>query len=663
MAFVTLYANKSVSVSESAPDTNFSTETEWENPPHREIFFKFESIPNEYKYRKLEGFSVTTWAKKTALDSTSISAWFYLIETAWDEATVTYNNRPVARELLPGAQGQVIYNQYSQVNTSTGWGSYSESKIIAITKQTLNNGISILVRPSNGQSMWASSRNQDNKPWLSLYVSDTDAVPSSTQSPTSGYINKSVANTFTATFIPSTLSFAQLERTTLYIDWKESETGTVTTVNCGNADSYTFPANTFTGDTVIWRARMLCSNGTTYEWPWRTLTTIEPLMTAQPVSPINVIADGGEEITFQWTTASSAGVAPTGADLQISEDGVSWTDLGHVSGAETVFTAAPDSLPPGNVSWRVRAINGSGVAGAWSDSAVFVNVSAPPQPSLSVDAVPFATLNWQASGQQAYRIIIDGKDYGSYFGTAKSFTLTSPLEDGQHTAELSVQGIYGLWSRPAVYTFTIQNAGAGEIVLSGEFGVDAALSWTGTETGTGQNTFLVFRDGTQIASIQQTTYTDRTILGEHSYQILLRLDDGNYIRSNAVTGTCVVDAVYIALLSGGNWLQLRLSESSATQQVFRYSRSMEMRHITGAKYPVLEMSPYEDEIGEYDAAFVTAEDAKPLLDMRGQVVILKSRGDRVVIGPMAEIETVHGDFYVSCRFSIQQIHWEGFSNA
>lgn len=778
---VVLHANRSAAVSADERDTNFSTGTEWVCPPLATIYWGFEPLPSEYIYRKLDGFGVSVYAKKTSTDYPTLSAWFHPISSEWNESEVTYNNRPSISGTLPTSMSDATLN-YGSIYSHTGWGEYSEETILADTKRVLTYGIATISRPFLAASVWASSRNQEHLASISVTLSDNDVPPSSTQSPTSGYIDKAAANTFTATFIPSTLSFAALERVTLLIDWKESEDGTVTTIDCGNVDTYTFPANTFSGDTVIWRARMECSNGTTYNWPWRTLTTIEPLMTAAPTAPVNEVANGGQPILFRWTTVSSAGILPTGADLQYSENGTTWTTFGHVDGSTTEFSAAAGTLPPGTVYWRVRAINGSGAAGSWSDAAIFVNVSAPPQPSLSVNPVPFAVLSWQATGQQAYRIYVDGHDYGIRFGTEKTFTVPTPLADGAHTAQVTVQGVYGLWSVPAVQEFTVANIPGGEITLEAAFGVDAALSWTvsplaatpsptsdwargGLAAATGANqsngrrlrtkattgvpltvrgiraadgyefvlygydgsgnylgqwtgegfekaaqswrtyefldpiyeagasairilarrtdnaditieesvniryliaatsepaSYQIFRDGVQIGQTAGLSFLDRTALGSHEWSVVGLLADGYYTRSNTVSGTLTVKMSQISLLSGGDWLELRLSENSPTQQGFSYQRTISLRHISGAAYPVLESSAFEDERGDYDVAFLTAEDAEKLLAMKGQVVILKSRGNRVIVGPLAQIEWLHSDMYISCRFSIQRIHWEDF---
>jgi hypothetical protein len=69
-------------------------------------------------------------------------------------------------------------------------------------------------------------------------------------------------------------------------------------------------------------------------------------------------------------------------------------------------------------------------------------------------------------------------DYGTRYGYDQSFTLSEPLEDGQHTASVTVQNEFGLWSQPGTLIFDVRNAGAGTLTLTGSFGTDAELILT-----------------------------------------------------------------------------------------------------------------------------------------------------------------------------------------
>ena len=150
------------------------------------------------------------------------------------------------------------------------------------------------------------------------------------------------------------------------------------------------------------------------------------------------------------------------------------------------------------------------------------------------------------------------------------------------------------------------------------------------------------------------------MLGEHSWYVELWSSDGYYARSNTVTGTLKSCITRIALFEGGDWVELKLSASSEGLQGFQYSRSASARHVLGTKYPVLELGEFEDLSGSYECAFKDVESAGKLEAMRGKVVILKSRGGRVLIGLLSPLETRYTDFYIACSFTVQAIDWEDY---
>ena len=97
-----------------------------------------------------------------------------------------------------------------------------------------------------------------------------------------------------------------------------------------------------------------------------------------------------------------------------------------------------------------------------------------------------------------------------------------------------------------------------------------------------------------------------------------------------------------------------------TQQSFTWTKTHSLRHIAGATFPLLELSPFEDLSGAYDAAFLCAQDAERFYRLRGQVVILKSKDGKVLIGAITSITSVVNTFYQACQFTLEQIHWEDY---
>lgn len=628
---------------------------------HYDEFFRsalvhFESIPQEYLNTPISGYRfhvyLDEYYKPGGTTETFTEKIFPL--TAPFTSTVTYNTKPTAStyslEIAP------------DINIQTYWGSsfahpwenkYPGLNNIDSIKNVLNNGVEI-----RGFYNFDTSTTVNPVYLTILFDDDTTSISGS---PNGGSIIKQRANTFNWAVTAPENVLEPVNVTGNTFEWRADSGSTATVINTGTAQTYTVPANTFSTDSIQWRATSTLSNGTTLETDWYTISTVEPGGTGSQLKPVNTIEDGSSQILFQWRYYNTSGLPQGGADINWSYPGQSTSELlAHIDGAQTYYYAPADTFPPGTVYWWLRVYNQENRASGWIGSAQFVNVTAPPAPVVTSNNVPYTTLSWQSDGQQAYRVTVDGQDYGVKFGQDQTFTLPEPLPDGQHTASVSVQGIYGLWSKPGSVAFTVANSASGTIDLIGGFNSDIGLLWTASETG---GVFYVYRDGQQIAHTEENTYLDRTALGAHSYFVRQRFANGTYIDSNTVTGTATVEEPQIALLSGGPWVSLRLSERSDSQQTFRYSKIHSLRHITAAEYPYLEMSNYADETGEYDASFVSAEEAKPLLDMRGQVVILKSRGNNVIIGPLAEVRTVYRDFYVSCTFSIQRITWEEFYNA
>ena len=421
----------------------------------------------------------------------------------------------------------------------------------------------------------------------------------------------------------------------------------------------TFPSNTFPGAREIeWYVRAYSVDGESFaDSPVYTFSTADSLATATPLSPVSSVEDGGAPISFTWAESNDSGSAPTGADVEYSTDGgVSWTSLTHIDGSETSYTVPGGFFSAGEIYWRVRAYNIDGVAGAWT-STFFICVAAPDAPFVSTDAAPFATITWQSSGQLASRVTVDGVDYGVQFGAGKQFVMKTPLADGIHTVSVYVQGQYGLWSQPGTISFNVQNQPGDPVYLDGLFDVDASLFWNTTSLTAD---YLVFRDGALIGHTTENSFTDRFVLGAHSYYVVNRLSDGNYTQSNTVEGTMQVEQPQIALLAGGDWLTLKYSERSMAEQRFSWSKTHSLRHVAGARYPVLEMSPFEDGSGSYDAAFLEADAAAAFEAFRGRVVILKSREGKVLIGAVTSLSETVNTFYLSYTFTLQKIHWEDF---
>lgn len=505
-----------------------------------------------------------------------------------------------------------------------------------------------------------------NQPVLVVEYDDTITVPSQiyADNNTSGYLNPHESQVFRWHYEDNDPDGYQaagpIEQEAAVFYWRLGTSGAWNQIPVNsNQQSITIPAETFSGGSLInWKVQGTDSVGQTSETPVFILNIDDSSRISQPVAPVSVIVSDAEPVNFEWTSANSHGTPQTAADLQYSLAGGEWVDLAHIDGAATAYSAPADTFEAGNYLWRVRTYNVDGDAGEWSSTAAFIFMAAPVVQALYATPVPFSTVSWQAANQQAYKVSIDGIEIGTFFGDAKSYTVTRFLADGLHTVTVSAQNIFSIWSEPASYSFYVENAEGQAVTLSGEFGIDATLAWVSESEVPG---FQIYRDDKLIGGTSGNFFTDRFVLGQHSYYVINVLPGGYYTKSNVVTGamkacTTVIDT----LQNPSGWMELRLTANDPDEQIFSYQRTASLRHFTGSVYPVLELAKYEDGSGTYDVAFPDLQSAQAFEALKGQVVIIKSRGGNVVIGALLQLQKRVGDFFIAFDFTVQRIAWEDF---
>lgn len=495
------------------------------------------------------------------------------------------------------------------------------------------------------------------------YTTTTPASQITQQnSPTSGYKNPRDPITFSWYFSNTAGSYEQ-QSASLF--WRENGTSTWTEVPAsGSTMSVTVPANTFpTGSAVQWYLYGTDSSGSSSQTPVYTFSTSASIIDAVCKMPVGNVEDGSAPIRFVWELWSTDGYPASrtifqwkkGSDPDIPAN---WHTEMDVSQTVTDITVNAGVFPAGEIDWKVVAYNIDGTEGTWGEAS-FVCVSAPdPVLGLAATPVPLTTISWQSDGQEAYEISIDGEVVQRAWGAAVySWTVQEPLSEGVHTIQVRIQGIYELWSQPA--ETSIQVAGpAGTMELTGDFNLDAVLY---LNYGTNAR-IRWYRDGTLIGTSQGSAdganFTDRHVLGEHSYFARIFYGDGTYLESNPVTGTMSTMDTVIAALDGGEWISLRLTDASRGSESFTWSKTVSKMHVAGAVYPVLETSPYEDLSGSYSCAFRYDDEAMAFEALRGKTVILKSRRGIVMVGALSQLQKRVRRFIVSYSFTLQQIQWE-----
>lgn len=425
------------------------------------------------------------------------------------------------------------------------------------------------------------------------------------------------------------------------------------------ANTVVIPANTFPGAVIFYQVRAYNQDGVAGDWSSEAyFSTIDAPSVSTPISPSGTIEDTDSDLVFRWSTSSTSGSTPTGADLQYSYDGITWLVLGHTDGT-TQLTVSGGIIHAGTVQWQVRSYNRNGTPGAWSASATFVAHAAPRILDLITDGKPFTTFTWQATDQRDYHIVIDDDlVIGPVFDEVKTYQLTDYLEDGLHTVKIRVQNEMSVWSEWAETQFQVLNIPDGEIELQGSWDIDADLFWEDQATDA---EYMVYRDGGLIGKTHSKAFADRVVLGEHRYHVIRRLSDGCYSISNTVSGSMSTRLTRVAPLVGGEWLALVKSENAKRSERFTRRRKVAYHHFSGNKFPTPEIGDQEELIGEYDAAWMHTEEGAEILDsLVGQAIIVKSRSGKVIIGVLEGYTSGDKKHFSGFTFDLKQMDWEDY---
>lgn len=624
----------------------------------------FSDFPSALKNNRL--YSVTVTMQVTGGQNIPCGA--FISKSDFDPLTLTWSNKPGALNDSRLRSPSFTYPDTDILFSQVGDSLTNDQKSL-FTSQVLQAKALGFYQAGYNTSTFTSfsiykTLHDGTAPYIEVTYDDSVKVNSKITEngcPTSGYFDPRNARKFSWTFeVDDTYyCFGEFTQQSAVLHWRETGASTWNNINAsGSTKNVTAPANTFPVNTSVeWYLSGTDTNGCSSQTPVYTISTSAALLSAYPVSPVNAVEDGGEAITLKWELEDAANTNGVWVGYTQTEGGtLSEVYSATTGGAITSWTAPGGTFPGGKIIWGVYAYNRDGIQGALN-TAQFLSVAAPAAPvGLNATAVPFSEITWQSSEQQAYRVIIDDVTVKTGFGTTKTYSVSEPLQDGQHTISVQVQGEYGLWSQLSTVSVSIENSASGSLTLSGTFDMDTSLSWESTSPDV--VAFYVYRDGLRIAETSQSEYVDRVVLGTHIYYVIQRLSDGNYLVSDSVDGRMETNSDLISRIDGGGWLSLNLSSNGDNTQNFSYSKKHSLRHIAGAKYPFLEMSPYEDLTGTYNCSFKSEEDAQAFEDMRGCVVIVKSRRNNVVIGLLATLQKTVGNFFISYSFSIQQIHWE-----
>ena len=387
---LTINANRSALVDWANPTTNYSTGTAANLEGYKALLVGFSDAQLEsYPYRSIESTILRAYVQN---DFPSAAQWAYgyLLAEDWTEGSVTWETRPDTLDRYYRFATEEFYSAGYKVfgaNIKDVLQAFDHGVMLSGSVASYGRGGYITIQTSRGS----------NPPQLNLTLSDEDAVPSLSGSPSGGYVNKHAAITLKWNSRINAFTFSPIAQTDATLRWREGSSGTVHEIgSLGELTSYTLAADAVSGSELRWQVSVTYTSGAVVSSPWYVCSTVEALSTAEIVRPKDTLVDASQPITLEWRHVISTGTAQTAADLQTSTDGSSWTDLAQVSGAANTYVVAAGAWTGGTRWWRVRTYNTDDAPGAWSEPAQISVVGGPSQPVVACTSDPRPVISWQA---------------------------------------------------------------------------------------------------------------------------------------------------------------------------------------------------------------------------------------------------------------------------
>lgn len=620
------------------------------------ILFKFEDIPSALRFKRIS--SLKSYVYAISIETYDL---FWLNV---DGITKAFNPETVTFELWRGTpdewfrQGDMLDPRYLPK-----WAENSAtSKSIPLAAMY---GIEIygkIASTSKFKNLAVATAGQ-NRPYIEIIIDESataDTLSIIKMSPNAGAIDKSQDVLFTWGAEAPYPCVPKLVQSSATFQWRTVPNGTIHSSSIsGNTSSFTVPAGTFTGTSIQWRIIVTANSGKTTTSDWKTLSTADAISVASAISPNGEIVDTTAPVAFTWSHIISTGTQQTKAELQLSADKQTWSALATVTGAETTYTAPPNTLGSGTKYWRVRTYNTDNAAGAWSEPAEFICVGAPAAPIVSIRAqTPRPVVGWQSAEQLAYQVKLAGQPISSvYYGTEKTWTSPTYLPDGAYTVRVRVQNEYGLWSPWGEAALQVVNVPGAALSLTVEAEDAALLAW---QTTGSYDFFLIYRDGRLIGRTTERSFTDSASVGAVRYQVRgCYGSSANYGLSPEVAATIAVQYITLSDMDTGAILPLPYSESAHRTTSRTRKQEVQAVQLAGRAYPVIERSEHMAQSISVACAFYTQEDCAALEDMLGHLVTVRTPEGRMVTGCLAQLtERTDGGFYSVYTFSVDQADWE-----
>ena len=344
-----------------------------------------------------------------------------------------------------------------------------------------------------------------------------------------------------------------------------SENGTYTKYSTTTGTSYTNTGYIENGNTYYYKVRALDAKGTAGAWSSIVSVTYKQTLPAPTVTGGN---DSQGRPTLTWKAVSGAAKyevyrarSKDGDYIKYSTvTGTSYTNTSYIENGNTYY-------------YRVRALNSSGVAGAWSSVVSVTYKHTLPAPTVTGgnDAQGRPTLKWNAvtgaAKYEVYRARSLNGDYIKYSTvTGTSYTNTSYIEDGNtyyyKVRALKSDGTAGAWSSVVSVTYK-QTLSAPTVTGGNDAQGRPTLKWNAVS---GAAKYEVYRarskNGEYIkySTVTGTSYTNTSYIengNTYYYKVRALKSDGTAGAWSSVVSVTYKQTLSAPTVTGGNDAQGR----------------------------------------------------------------------------------------------------------
>lgn len=388
--------------------------------------------------------------------------------SAWDESIITSGNAPPFSD---------AFSQYNNEGTS-GWKAFDVSTPVQkwVDGQE-NNGLMIKAQDETvsgtNQIALNSSENPSEKPFVEITYNQTPSTPTLT-TPNGG-------ETWNAQHTIEWGASTDAEGNSLTYQIQISTDNGATWNNVVASTTGTTYAYDFstTPETSIALIRIRAYDGTSYS-AWDQSDGVFAINHNNiPESPDN-LSPSGTSIDrsviqrLSWNHNDQDG--QTKADVQWRLQGnATWNDI-TVNSSNQYVDVNSNTFPAGAIEWRVRTYDTYGAVSPYSIVTVFTAANPSNAPTITAPTDPVSvsrpTIEWNASDQQSYQIIIeDGLntvvwDTGEVISINRARTIGIDLiNGGAYTIRVRVRNQAGLLTEYAETTVTVSYTPPAEPVL------------------------------------------------------------------------------------------------------------------------------------------------------------------------------------------------------